>query len=171
MSKAPRSRPAAPSSPSDGGAPTDPDLHLVAELTLPSEPGNERLAMDKVAAVALGAGLDGEQIDRLKTAVSEASLNALEHGNHYRAELDVHVEVLVSPGALVVRITDHGSGGPLGPLVIPDLDAKLSGEQSPRGWGLFLIQNMVDDVRVSGDEHHHTIELTILRDAAEGPRR
>ena len=33
----------------------------------------------------------------------------------------------------------------------PDLEAKLAGEQKPRGWGLFLIQNMVDDVRVASD--------------------
>ncbi len=171
MSDAPGTRPVATSSPSDGEAPTEPDLRLVAELALPREPGNERIAMDRVAAVARGAGLGGEQIERLKTAVSEATLNALEHGNHYRPELDVRVEVLVSPGAVVVRITDHGSGGPPGPPVVPDLDAKLSGEQSPRGWGLFLIKNMVDEMRVSGDEHHHTIELTILRDAAERPRR
>ena len=36
----------------------------------------------------------------------------------------------------------------------PDLEAKLEGLQKPRGWGLFLIQNMVDDVRVSSDGHH-----------------
>lgn len=171
MSEAPRTRPAITSGPSDGGGATDPDLSLLAELTLPSEPGNERVVMERVAAVAISCGLDGDQTERLKTAVSEATLNALEHGNHYLADLDVRVEVLVSPGALVVRITDHGSGGPPGPPVIPDLDAKLSGEQSPRGWGLFLIQNMVDDLRVGGDEHHHTVELTIRRAAAEQPRR
>jgi hypothetical protein len=35
------------------------------------------------------------------------------------------------------------------------------GTQTPRGWGLFLIQNMVDEVRVSGNPNHHTIELVM----------
>ena len=43
----------------------------------------------------------------------------------------------------------------------PDLAAKLSGEQKPRGWGLFLIQNMVDEMNVESDESHHTIELVM----------
>jgi hypothetical protein len=42
---------------------------------------------------------------------------------------------------------------------VPDLEAKLEGMQTPRGWGLFLIKNMVDDMNVTGDEHHHAIEL------------
>jgi anti-sigma regulatory factor (Ser/Thr protein kinase) len=171
MNEAPGTQPVVTPTPSGGEGAVDPDLRLVSELTLPSEPGNERAAMESVASVAGACEFPADQIERIKTAVSEATLNALEHGNHYRPELEVRVEVLVSPRVLVVRITDQGSGGPPGRPTIPDLDAKLSGEQSPRGWGLFLIQNMVDDMRVSGDEHHHVVELTIRRDAAEGPRR
>ena len=51
------------------------------------------------------------------------------------------------------------SGAPSEELETPDIGAKLSGEQSPRGWGLFLIKNMVDEMRVTGDETHHTVEL------------
>jgi len=42
-----------------------------------------------------------------------------------------------------------------------DLEAKLEGRQSPRGWGLFLIQNMVDEVRTEGDGQRHTLELIV----------
>ena len=31
--------------------------------------------------------------------------------------------------------------------------------QTPRGWGLFLIRSMVDEMHVSSDEGHHTVEL------------
>jgi hypothetical protein len=43
----------------------------------------------------------------------------------------------------------------------PDLEAKLQGLQSPRGWGLYLIRNMVDEVNTHSDGVHHTIELTL----------
>ena len=35
-------------------------------------------------------------------------MNAMEHGNHYQADLPVHIQVLRSPEHLVVRIIDHG---------------------------------------------------------------
>ena len=51
----------------------------------------------------------------------------------------------------------------------PDLAAKLDGAQTPRGWGLFLIKSMVDEMNVTGDERHHTVELIVHRGGrAEG---
>ena len=44
---------------------------------------------------------------------------------------------------------------------MPDLKAKLKGAQSPRGWGLLLIKNMVDEMHITSDAVHHTIELVI----------
>ncbi|HEX7974088.1 MAG TPA: ATP-binding protein [Anaerolineales bacterium] len=52
-------------------------------------------------------------------------------------------------------------GQPIPEHTAPDLDAKLEGRQSPRGWGLFLIQNMVDELHVKTDREHHTLELVV----------
>jgi serine/threonine-protein kinase RsbW len=143
----------------------------LAELSLPSEPGNDRRAMEKVASAVSGLGLPERTLERLKTAVAEATLNALEHGNHYRAELPVLIEVSTSEADLSVKITDEGSGPPAFHSETPDLEAKLAGMQTPRGWGLFLIKNMVDDMNVTGDEHHHTVELILHLDGrAEGDK-
>jgi hypothetical protein len=43
----------------------------------------------------------------------------------------------------------------------PDLEAKLAGEQSPRGWGLFLIESMVDELRTWADERQRAVELIV----------
>jgi anti-sigma regulatory factor (Ser/Thr protein kinase) len=117
--------------------------------------------MEEVARAVSGLGLSERTLERLKTAVSEAALNAMEHGNHYRAELPVIIEVSASEAEISVKVTDEGSGPPAFHSVTPDIEAKLEGEQSLRGWGLFLIRNLVDDMNVTGDEHHHTIELII----------
>jgi anti-sigma regulatory factor (Ser/Thr protein kinase) len=141
---------------------TDADLRrTLAEFSVPSEPGNERLAMQTVAEAVRDLNFCGEHLERLKTAVAEATMNAMEHGNHYRAELPVLIEVSASDTQLSVKITDEGSGPPVFHAETPDLQAKLNGMQSPRGWGLFLIKNMVDDMEVTGDEHHHTVELLL----------
>jgi serine/threonine-protein kinase RsbW len=142
---------------------------VLRELSVPSEPGNERMAMEKVAEAIRDLDIRGENLERLKTAVAEATMNAMEHGNHYRAELPVLIEVSASDTQLSVKITDEGSGPPAFHAETPDLEAKLEGMQSPRGWGLFLIKNMVDDMEVTGDEHHHTVELLLnLERQAEG---
>src|SRR5919106_3693786 len=137
------------------------EVRTVAEFDLPSERGNERLAMERVADAIQGLGLAPARLERLKTAVAEATMNAMEHGNGYRAEVPVSIKVLASGAALSVRITDRGGGRPIPEAEVPDLDAKLAGEQSPRGWGLFLIKNMVDHVFVASDDTHHTVELVL----------
>jgi serine/threonine-protein kinase RsbW len=107
---------------------------ILAELSVPSEPGNERRAMEEVAAAVGGLGLDERTLEKLKTAVAEATMNAMEHGNE---------------------------GPPVPAPETPDLEAKLDGMQTPRGWGLFLIRSMVDEMKVGGDEDHHTVELVL----------
>ena len=148
------------------------EAHLrrrLAEFRVPSEPGNERMAMERVAEALSEVEIGGESLERLKTAVAEATMNAMEHGNHYRAESPVLIEVSASDTQLSVKITDEGSGPPAFHAETPDLEAKLEGMQTPRGWGLFLIKNMVDDMEVTGDEHHHTVELILHLDGrAEG---
>jgi anti-sigma regulatory factor (Ser/Thr protein kinase) len=131
----------------------------LGEVTVASEPGNERQAIAEVARLIEPLHLPTKRLEALKTAVGEATMNAMEHGNHYRADLPVFVRVRASQTTLSVSITDHGGGRPIPEAHEPDLEAKLAELQTPRGWGLFLIKNMVDDMRVSRDGHHHTIEL------------
>jgi serine phosphatase RsbU (regulator of sigma subunit)/anti-sigma regulatory factor (Ser/Thr protein kinase) len=135
---------------------------------IPSAPGNERVAMERVAEV-VGDWLPAARLEKLKTAVAEATMNAMEHGNQYDPDKPVQVQLFLeetaaSTGlarAVRVTITDQGCG-PLAPqTAAPDLEAKLAGEQSPRGWGLFLIQNMVDEMHIHQGTHSHTIELVM----------
>jgi serine phosphatase RsbU (regulator of sigma subunit)/anti-sigma regulatory factor (Ser/Thr protein kinase) len=132
--------------------------HL-ARFELPSIPGNEREAMRRVDDAVADIGLSSQQRDRLKTAVAESVMNGIEHGNQNLADLMVEVEVLASPRTLLVRIADQGLSKHIPSPQVPDLDAKLAGKQSPRGWGLFLIEKMVDRMRTYTDETHHTVEL------------
>jgi serine phosphatase RsbU (regulator of sigma subunit)/anti-sigma regulatory factor (Ser/Thr protein kinase) len=136
-------------------------LQTLAEFDIPSQPGNERQAAGQVLAVLEDAHLPEARRKRLETAVAEATMNAMEHGNHYQADLPVHIAVLRSSEKLAVRVTDHGGGAAIFQAETPDLDAKLAGLQSPRGWGLFLIENMVDEMNVSSDNEHHVIELVL----------
>jgi len=130
---------------------------------LPREPGNERLALARVAETVQGLGLSDARLEKLKTAVAEATMNAIEHGNQNRAEIPVEVEVTQQGDEIVVAISDQGGEAHPsdGPAEDPDLLKKLDGEQSPRGWGLFLIRNMVDAMDITTNGQRHTIWLTV----------
>jgi anti-sigma regulatory factor (Ser/Thr protein kinase) len=130
------------------------------EFEFPSELGNERAVMDRVAEVVGPLQLPTSALENLKTAVSEAAMNAIEHGNGGRAEIPVHVRVSATGTALCVQITDQG-GATVPEPEAPDLKAKLAGTQAPRGWGLFLIKSLVDEVHEQTDGMHHTVELML----------
>jgi len=140
------------------------DWRTLAEFTLASEPGNERQALARVAEAVRVLNLPTKRLEQLKTAVAEATMNAMEHGNHYQPEKPVSIQVLASHKALSVRVTDHGGTRTLSAhpdIEAPDLEAKLAELQTPRGWGLFLIKNMVDEMHISNDASHHTVELIV----------
>jgi anti-sigma regulatory factor (Ser/Thr protein kinase) len=139
---------------------------------LPSEPGNERLALARVADSVRGLGLPEGRLEKLKTAVAEATMNAIEHGNKNCAEIPVEIEVTLDGDEIIVAISDQGGEefaatasaeafAATASAEEPDLLKKLDGGQSPRGWGLFLIRNMVDAMDVTTNGQRHTIWLTM----------
>ena len=140
-------------------------------FALASEPGNERLAISRVAETASSAGISAERLERLKTAVAEATMNAIEHGNKNHADIPVDVEIIQTGDEITVAISDQGGApvqDPASRAEEPDLVKKLAGAQSPRGWGLFLIRNMVDAMEVTTDGQRHTVWLTMRTSAPEG---
>lgn len=133
----------------------------LADFKLDSAPGNEREAMRRVGAALESSGLTPARLERLQTAVAEATMNAMEHGNGYAADRPVRVIVSATELEVVVQIVDHGGDHEIREAATPDIEAKLAGLQSPRGWGLFLIEKMVDrvDQRTAGSLH--TVELAM----------
>lgn len=140
---------------------------VLAEFELASEPGNEREVIARVEGAVAGLGLEPARLERLKTAVAEATMNAMEHGNEYRADRPVSIRVIHTPGRLSVHVTDRGDPGELPSPEAPDLEAKLEGRQKPRGWGLLLIEKMVDEARVTSEGDGRTVELELRLEGGE----
>ena len=134
-------------------------------FSVASEVGNEREAMDRVAAIASTA-LDGARLDALKTAVSETVMNAIEHGNRGDAALDVLVTVRRTSEYVTVEVADFGRGLRQD-AETPDLDLKLAGLQTPRGWGLFLVRELVDRVEEFSDGDRHVVRLAMRVDGTD----
>lgn len=133
-----------------------------------SESGYEREAMERVRAL-LSDALPADRLDALCTAVSETVMNAIEHGNRGDAALEVRVVVRRTAEEVSVEIADYGRGVQE-PKVTPDIALKLAGLQTPRGWGLFLIEQLVDRVveRLEGERHFVRLVMR-LDDAPQSP--
>jgi serine/threonine-protein kinase RsbW len=122
------------------------------ELRLPTKLGYEKVAMSTAASVAKLRGFPEDRIEDLKTAVAEACINAIEHGNRLNEKLSVGVVLRAEEDALEVKVIDDGTGISKQP-VKPDIDRKMHGEEDPRGMGMFLIQALVDEAEwVPGSE-------------------
>ena len=114
------------------------------ELRLPSRLGYEKVAMSTAASVAKIMGFTDERVEDLKTAVAEACINAMEHGNKLDETLTVGVILSLAATELEVMVLDAGAG-PHTKVHAPDIDRKMHGEEPSRGMGMFLIQSLVDE--------------------------
>ncbi len=114
------------------------------ELTLPSRLGYEKIAMNTAASVAKLMGFSEDRIEDLKTAVAEACINSMEHGNKLDEALRVGIVLSVREDSLEIKVSDQGTGAQ-GEIHAPDIDRKMQGEEGPRGMGMFLIQALVDE--------------------------
>lgn len=148
----------------DGGG--DGMLVLLDEFEVASEPDNERMVMERAEKAVSALNLPPARIERLKTAVAETTMNAMEHGNNYQPDKPVKVRISANDSEVIIAVTDRGSNQPFTETPVPDLDAKLAGLQSARGWGLFLVKAMVDDMRVSSTDGENTVELIIKLEGA-----
>jgi serine phosphatase RsbU (regulator of sigma subunit)/anti-sigma regulatory factor (Ser/Thr protein kinase) len=149
------------------GAAQDAEWETLITFELPSEPGNEWIARQRVRAAIAPLHLAAWTFARLETAVAEAAMNAMEHGNNYRPEVPVAIKVEASADCIRVGITDQGAATPGIEPELPDLELKLAGRQTPRGWGLFLIKNMVDDLQVVDSAAGHTLRLIVRREEVD----
>ncbi len=137
---------------------------VLVDTLIAGEIGNERQAMEMVAAAVAPLGLPADRLERLKTAVAETTMNAIEYGSQGRADVPVRLQVFATDEAVTVRVTDRALGGTIpDEPETPDLEAKLAGLQKARGWGLFLIEQMVDRVTVEPTEDGQAVVLLMRR--------
>ena len=133
------------------------------EVRLPTRMGYEKVAMSTASAVAKLMGFPEDRVEDLKTAVAEACINAIEHGNRLNEGLSVGVVLSASSDKLEVKVIDDGKGIAKKPAK-PDIDRKMHGEEDARGLGMFLIQALVDEVEwVQGTEGKSSYVRLVIR--------
>ena len=117
-----------------------------AVLEVPVRPEAVTRARAAVRRVAADTGLDGDRIDDLVVAVSEACTNALEA--NLRARCDDPIIVTVTAGAteIEVCVTDCGAGFEPDTLPVRPPLAHPGHLDVERGWGIQLMRELVDEL-------------------------
>lgn len=130
-------------------------------VTFPMAPEMELLACEKASAVARSMGMSQDKIDEIKMAVIEACLNALEHSQANTREFHVTFSILgrEEPEALQITVRDSGIGFSPGGRGA----AKEKVALSKRGWGLSIIEGLMDEVRIESGAGGTTVVMCKAR--------
>ena len=131
------------------------------EVNLPNEIGYERIAMACSASFAKIVGFVPDRIEDLKTVVSEACLNAMEHGNKGHPDARVIITMDYKENAITVSVIDEGTGVQKIPAE-PDIRKKIEKLEAPRGLGIFLIKQLADKVDLNQmTKDGHVVRMVI----------
>jgi serine/threonine-protein kinase RsbW len=131
------------------------------EVSFPSKLGYERIAMECSASLARIVGLAQDRIEDLKTAVSEACINAIEHGNKGRPEARVVVSFNVNADTFWASVKDEGTGITEFPQEL-NIEQKVEKLEPPNGLGVYLIKNLVDEVEFNQTtKEGHVVKMGI----------
>jgi serine/threonine-protein kinase RsbW len=133
------------------------------EIFLPSTLGYEKVARSAAEAVAEEMGFSKDRIEDLKTAVAEACMNAIEHGNHEDKAASVTVLLTAANESLEIKVADEGLSKM--PDVLPEPGRPGTDEEGSRGWGMFFIEQLVDEMEITrlpqgGNQVRMVIRLT-----------
>src|SRR5690606_11455985 len=120
------------------------------ELTVPMSDDSEIIASNALADIAKRHDLEPKTINQLKTALIEALINAAEHG----ASPDGKIRQKIAVGDGRIEITVSNRGVRLG-----DRKERSGEKQTRRGWGLKLMQTLMDEVTVEDVEDGTSIKM------------
>ncbi len=112
-------------------------------------PDSARAARRSLTTFAQACGFSGQRLADIELATGEAIANAIEHGNKLRGFFEMRCTF--DGTKLVVEIKDRGRGFEAPAQPAPGPNEKM------RGWGLFLMKNLLD--RVSYFENGRGVRL------------
>jgi serine/threonine-protein kinase RsbW len=131
------------------------------QLIFPMGGDNELLAASAIEQVARRLNFTPEAINQIKTAVVEACINASEHS--LSPDRKIYQRFQVEDDRLSITISSRGILPPnIGELQDAQEPAVASGSQTEerRGWGLKLIQTLMDEVEFERVDEGTKLRMT-----------
>ena len=134
------------------------------KLVLPMAPDMELVASQAASALASWVGMTADRVDEVRMAVVEACINAFEHSHADERRVDITFRVFGAdaPERLEIRVHDEGIGFSPSEVEVPKIEDKLRGDRK-RGWGLRIIQGLMDEVRIQSGAKGTTVVMSKSR--------
>jgi len=134
------------------------------KLTLPMEPDMEVVAGQAASSLAAFIGMSPDRVDEVRLAVVEACINAFEHSQSAERKVEITFCLIGDrdPDCLEIQVHDRGVGFAFSEVEEPKIEAKLKGSRK-RGWGLKIIQGLMDDVRILSGSSGTTVVMSKSR--------
>lgn len=131
-------------------------------LTIPIIPDMEVAATQTAEAVLSFMAFTRDQIDEVKHALIEACINAFEHSAS--RDGNVYIKFVMCQDELLVVIQDFGMGFEPEAVPKPEIELKVGGQDSyKRGWGLTMMESLMDTVVIDSGSHGTRITMTKKR--------
>ena len=129
------------------------------DLTIPMLPDMELTATTVAESLGVFMGLDVDKIEEVKIALIEGCINAFEHSKSEDGRIDISFQV--NERGLTVAINDGGQGFDLEEARRRIRDKREKG--LPRGWGLTLIEELMDELEIDSTDKGTLITMTKYR--------
>ena len=127
------------------------------ELKLPVIANMELVAVQTAEVVAKHMDLSEDKAAEISMALIEACINAFEHS---QAQNNVFIHFILEENSLVIKVIDQGIGFDKTKVEIPAIENKLGTDERKRGWGLQLIQELMDSVEFESGKDGTTVTMT-----------
>ena len=127
------------------------------ELKLPIIANMELVAVQTAEVVARHMDLSEDKAAEISMALIEACINAFEHS---QAQNNVFIHFILEENSLVIKVIDQGIGFDKTKVEIPAIENKLRTDERKRGWGLQLIQELMDSVEFESSKDGTTVTMT-----------
>ncbi len=118
-------------------------ITVIEKLSVPSELSSVSIVESLIDRVCGSLGVHEDAYGNILIAVTEAVNNAVIHGNCFKSDLDIDVEVLNIDDRLCFSVKDQGKGFDYTNLPDPTAPENIEKEN---GRGIFLIKNLADDL-------------------------
>ena len=128
------------------------------KLTFEAKSENESFARSVVAAFFAQLNPTVQEIEDIKTAVSEAVTNSIVHGYASKQEGEITIDCTLNVDKMTTLITDHGKGIPdVKRAMEPFFTTLKNGERS--GMGFTVMQAFCDEVNVVSEDATTVVTL------------
>ena len=104
-------------------------------------------------------GITDEVVYDVQLAVDEACTNIISHGYAALDAGSIILDLDIHPDRLVVTLTDFGHAFEPSSAPVPDVDAPIE-EREVGGFGLFFIQQAMDEMKYQVTEDGNKMTLT-----------